>query len=495
MRLKLNTKIILGFGLALSVLLLTSLGAYKSIQQLSFYTRQVEHTNQVLQHTSDLRTKIRDAQTAVRGYLLLGDSTYLLPFNDGFQASKENFDSLQQLVRDNPEQQARLDTLRRMTANERTFLARWTRMPPSPFTARDLVRADQYNLNQLRAVLTRMRNSEEVLLRERMQNQDFFQNTTPVAIVVAAVLAIVIVLWLFVKISSELKANETLQAELSRVNDDTARRIDIIEELADRVVQGDYTVKIRNEDQQDSLGNLATSLNRMTQTLEENFTALENRNKELDQFAYVAAHDLKAPLRGVTTVVKWIEDELASELSPQMSQYLGMMKGRLNRLEDLINGLLAYARAGRAHQAHTEVNVEQLVNSVADMVVPVGFRVLRPDPLPTFLTDRLGLEQVFTNLIGNAVKYHHQSTGTITIGCHDVGRCYEFRVQDDGPGIAPEYHEKIFLIFQTLRDRNTAESTGIGLSIVKKIIDEQKGTIHVESSPGQGATFVFTWPK
>ncbi|MBO0357474.1 CHASE3 domain-containing protein [Hymenobacter sp. BT186] len=495
MRLKLNTKIILGFGLALSVLLLTSLGAYKSIQQLSFYTRQVEHTNQVLQHTSDLRTKIRDAQNAVRNYLLLGDATYLLPFSDGFQASKENFDSLQLLVRDNPEQQARLDSLRRMTANERVFLARWARMAPSPFTARDLVRADQYNLNQLRRVLTRMRSTEEVLLRERMQNQDFYENTTPVAIVVAAVLAIVIVLWLFVKISNELKANQRLQVELSRVNDDTARRIDIIEELADRVVQGDYTVKIRNEDQQDSLGNLATSLNRMTQTLEENFTALQNRNKELDQFAYVAAHDLKAPLRGVTTVVKWIEDELANELSAQMSQYLGMMKGRLNRLEDLINGLLAYARAGRANQEPTEVNVDQLVSNVADMVVPNNFRVLRPDPLPTFLTDRLGLEQVFTNLMGNAVKYHHQPTGTITIGCHDVGRCYEFRVQDDGPGIAPEYHEKIFLIFQTLRDRHTAESTGIGLSIVKKIIDEQKGTIHVESAPNQGTTFVFTWPK
>jgi signal transduction histidine kinase len=139
--------------------------------------------------------------------------------------------------------------------------------------------------------------------------------------------------------------------------------------------------------------------------------------------------------------------------------------------------------------------VAQLVSSVTDMVVPAGFRVVCPDPLPTFLTDRLSLEQVFTNLIGNAVKYHNQLTGTITINCRDLDRGYEFRVQDDGPGIAPEYHEKIFLIFQTLRDRHTVESTGIGLSIVKKIIDEQKGSIYVESEPGQGATFVFTWLK
>ncbi|UOQ67107.1 sensor histidine kinase [Hymenobacter volaticus] len=495
MRLKLNTKIILGFSLALSVLLLTSLGAYKSIQQLSFYTREVQHTNQVLRYTSDLRLRIRDAQMSVRGFLLIGDNNYLLAFRDGFQAVRVDLDSLQELTRDNPEQQSRLDTLRRLVGQEKSFLRQWTVLPPSPEAARDLVIADQNNLNQLNTLLVRLRTSEEDLLRNRMQYQDFYQNTTPFAIIVAAVLAIMIVLWLFLKISRELKANQLLQEELTRVNEDTTRRIDIIEELAERVVQGDYTVKIRSEEQQDSLGNLATSLNRMTQTLEENFTTLKNRNKELDQFAYVAAHDLKAPLRGVTTVLKWIEDELASEISQQMRQYLDMMKGRLSRLEDLINGLLAYARAGRADQAEVQVNVDQLVSEVTEMVVPAGFQVLRPDPLPSFLTDRLSLEQVFTNLIGNAVKYHHQPTGTITIGCRDVGRCYEFRVQDDGPGIAPEYHDKIFLIFQTLRDRHTAESTGIGLSIVKKIIDEQKGTIHVESAVGQGATFVFTWPK
>ncbi|MDF7810074.1 ATP-binding protein [Hymenobacter sp. YC55] len=495
MRLKLNTKIILGFSLALTVLLLTSLGAYKSIEQLSFYTRQVQHTNRVLQYTSDLRIRIRDAQMSVRGFLLIGDNNYLLTFRDGFQSVRVDLDSLQELTRDNPEQQSRLDTLRRLVGQEKSFLRQWTSLPPSPLAARDLVIADQNNLNQLNGMLVRLRASEETLLRDRMQYQDFYQNTTPFAIIMAAVLAVLIVLWLFLKISRELKANQHLQEELTRVNEDTARRIDIIEELAERVVQGDYTVKIRSEKQQDSLGNLATSLNRMTQTLEENFTTLENRNKELDQFAYVAAHDLKAPLRGVTTVLKWIEDELASEISQQMRQYLTMMKGRLNRLEDLINGLLAYARAGRASQAEEQVNVDQLVSEIAEMVVPAGFQVVRPDPLPTFLTNRLSLEQVFTNLIGNAVKYHHKPTGTITIGCRDIGRCYEFRVQDDGPGIAPEYHEKIFLIFQTLRDRHTAESTGIGLSIVKKIIDEQKGTIHVESTVGQGATFVFTWPK
>jgi len=492
---KLSTKILLGFLIALTVLLLTSLMAYRSIGQLAFYTRQVEHTYRVLQHTSELRTRVRDAQTAVRGYLLLADTAQLADYKLNLANSYRSFDSLQMLTRDNPLQQTRLDTLRQLIADEKYLLDKGATVAPTPYAARDLVLADQPTLRQLRHLLNDITATENALLLQRSENRDFYENTTPLTIIVSAVLAILIVLWLFTKISQELRANQRLQIEIGRVNQEINQRIAIIEQLANRVVQGDYSVKISSGKQQDSLGNLATSLNLMTQTLEETFSALQNRNNELDQFAYVASHDLKAPLRGVLTVVKWIEEELAQELSAQMRQYLDMIKGRLSRIEDLINGLLAYARAGRTAQEQEEVNVAQLVAEVIEMVVPRKFKVVVPDSLPTFLADRLSLEQVFTNLLSNAIKYHDTGAGTITIGCRDVGKCYEFRVQDDGPGIAPEYHEKIFLIFQTLRDRHTAESTGIGLSIVKKIIDEQKGSIHVESAAGQGATFVFTWPK
>ncbi|SHL71288.1 sensor histidine kinase [Hymenobacter psychrotolerans] len=495
MRLRLNTKILLGFIIALAVLTLTSLLAYRSIQQLAFYTRQVEHTYQVLQYSSQIRTKVRDVQTAVRDYLLLADSSRLAGYSSSLEGIHQDFDSLQLLTRDNPLQQERLDTLRRLVADERLFLDTWRQVAPTPYAARDLVKDDQARLEQLRKTVANLTATESALLKERNRNQDFYENTTPLAIIGSAVLAVLIVLWLFSKITQELQANERLQQQLAQINEDTAQRIASIEQLAERVVQGDYSVKISSGRQQDSLGNLATSLNLMTQALEDSFTALQNRNKELDQFAYVASHDLKAPVRGVLTVLKWIEDELHSELSTKMQQYLGMMKGRLLRLEDLINGLLAYARVGRTEQKLEEVPVAQLVREVADLVVPAGFQVEIPGDMPTFLTDRLSLQQVFTNLMGNAAKYHDKPTGTIRVSCRDIGRCYEFRVQDDGPGIAPEYHEKIFLMFQTLRDRHTAESTGIGLSIVRKIIDEQKGTIHVESAVGQGAAFVFTWPK
>ncbi|RSK40913.1 sensor histidine kinase [Hymenobacter perfusus] len=494
MGLKLNTKIILGFVIAVGVLLLTSAISWYSIQQLGFYTRQVEHTYQVLENASSLRGHLRDAQSQVRGYLLLNDTTYLPGFETSIPAAQADLLTLQGLTLDNGAQQKRLDSLAASIKEEFAYLRRWTMLTPSAESVRRLVRLDRERQLQLRALIMRVQLEEQELLKERRRRQDFFENTTPAAVVVSAVLAALIVFWLFTKITRELRANEQLQAELARTNDDVARRIQLIESLANRVVQGDYTVKISDQEQ-DTLGNLATSLNHMTQTLDNSFTALENRNRELDQFAYVASHDLKAPLRGVLTVVKWIEDELPHELSDQMRQYLGMMKGRLHRLEDLINGLLAYARAGRTERKLEEVNVHQLVSEVTELVIPPSFRVETPTPLPVFVTDRLSLQQVFTNLMGNAAKYHNRPDGLISVSCRDLGTCFEFRVQDDGPGIAPQFQQKVFLLFQTLRDRDTVESTGIGLSIVKRIIEEQKGTIHIESEEGKGAAFIFTWQK
>ena len=494
MHLKLNTKIILGFSIALSMLMLTSIAAYFSIQQLAYSTRWVEHTYRVLQYTSDLRTRMRDAQSSLRAYLLVNDPSYLNNWDAYLPAALADYDSLRHLTADNPVQLQRLDTLRQLIYYEAKFLGQWRHVKPSPEAAQSLLVEDRHMLERLRSMIARIKESEESLLGHRSARQDFFETTTPLALMVSAVLAILIVLWLFVKISKELRANAQLQVELAQATEDTRRRIQIIEGLADKVVQGDYKVRIRDKEQ-DSLGNLATSLNRMTQTLDGAFDALENRNKELDQFAYVASHDLKAPLRGVITVVKWIEDELPHELSDQMRQYLGMMKGRLARLEDLINGILAYARIGRTQQKLEPVDVNQLVQEVRELGVPAVFTVHVATLLPTFVTDRLSLEQVFTNLMSNAVKYHGPGSGHITISCSETKKYYEFTVADDGPGIAPEYYDKIFLIFQTLRDRNTAESTGIGLSIVKKIIDEQQGSIRVESAPGEGAAFIFTWPK
>ncbi len=495
MALRLNTKILLGFAIALVALVATSVMAFVAIRQLSRYTELVEHSYQVLQQTDDVRIAIRDAQTGMRSYLLVGDPYYLDLYERNAVVMRRKAVALHHLVADRRVQHLRADTLRQLIEGQEQELEFFKKYDPSPEAAQALLLREQQPLRTFKGVVLRLRQHEEYLLKTRNQHQKLFQKLAPAAIGLSAVLAIVIVLWLFGRIADELRANERLRLELTRTNQDTARRIKGIEHLARQVVQGDYTVKIQ-DDGADRLGSLATLLNQMTQALDDAFGKLERRNQELDQFAYVASHDLKAPLRGLGAIVKWIEDEQAAELSPALRTYLTQMKGRLARLEDLINGLLAYARASRTEHPRELVSVAQLARDVADLVVPPDFALELAPGLPTFHTDRLSLQQVFTNLFSNAVKYHGPGgTGRLRLSSRDAGRYYEFRVQDNGPGIAPEHHERIFRLFQTLRDRHTAESTGIGLSIVKRLIDDRQGSIHVESALGQGATFVFTWPR
>jgi len=493
--LRLNTKILLGFAIALSALVATSIMAFVAIRQLSRYTALVEHSYDVLQQTDDVRIAIRDAQTGMRSYLLVGDPFYLDLYQRNGLMMQRKAVALQHLVADERHQRLRADTLRQLIEGQEQELELFKTYDPSPEVAQALLLREQQPLRTFKGVVLRLRQYEERLLKGRNQRQQLFQRLAPLAIGLSAVLAIAIVLWLFGRISAELRANEHLRLELTRNNHDTARRIRGIEHLAQQVVRGDYKVKIQDEGA-DRLSSLARLLNQMTQALDDAFGKLESRNQELDQFAYVASHDLKAPLRGLGSIVKWIEDEQADELSPALRTYLDQMKGRLARLEDLINGLLAYARASRTEHPSEQVSVAQLARDVADLVVPPDFALELAPGLPAFRTDRLSLQQVFTNLFSNAVKYHGAGgTGRLRLSCRDAGRHYEFRVQDNGPGIAPEHHERIFRLFQTLRDRHTAESTGIGLSIVKRLIDDRQGTIHVESALGQGATFVFTWPK
>ncbi|GAC1378185.1 MAG: hypothetical protein NVS3B25_07690 [Hymenobacter sp.] len=493
---KSDTKIIVGFALAVGVLLLTAAASFWSIRGLKVQTERVEHTYQVLQEAETITAVLKDAQAGTRGYLLTGDTVYLRPYSMATHQLPASLERMQALTVDNADQRARLDSLRQLVEQEFRILRPLTEIKKamSRSAMQTLLDTDRQTLRQVRILYARIKSSEMALLAQRSALQDVFEKATPIVVLVSAVLAVLIVVWLVMQIVQELGDNRRLQQELADINAEVSRRIAQIRTLAEQVVQGDYSVQIPDT-AADNLGGLAASLNRMTQTLDASFSALEKRNQELDQFAYVASHDLKAPLRGVTTIVKWIEDELAAELSPQLRTYLNQMKGRLARLEDLINGLLAYARVGRTAQTHETVDVVQLLGDVAELVVPPDFTLHLGPNLPTFLTDRLGLQQVFTNLLSNAVKYHQRGAGHLAVTCREAGPAYEFRVQDDGPGIASEHHHKIFLLFQTLRDRNTAESTGIGLSIVQKIIAEHHGTIRVESAPGQGAGFIFTWPR
>lgn len=226
--------------------------------------------------------------------------------------------------------------------------------------------------------------------------------------------------------------------------------------------------------------------------LEKALEELERSNRELDQFAYAASHDLRAPLRGISNLVTWLEEDHGESLNAEAKDYLRLMRSRVGRLETLIEGLLEFSRIGRVRSSMAETNVEEMVREVNDLLSPPeGIRIDIETPLPSLRTERLRLRQVFHNLLGNAVKYARSRVG---VGAEKEGAFYRFHVSDDGEGIPREYQAKIWGIFQRLETREDVEGTGIGLAMVKKIVEDQGGRAWVVSKHGEGATFYFQWP-
>ncbi len=223
---------------------------------------------------------------------------------------------------------------------------------------------------------------------------------------------------------------------------------------------------------------------------------LERSNNELDQFAYVTSHDLKAPLRAIANLSQWIEEDISEQLSDDTRKQMDLLRSRVKRMEALIDGILRYSRVGRIDVDVETVDVAKMLDEIIEsQVLPDGLSIDVGPDMPVFEAASIHMQQVFANLISNAIKYHDREDGHIEITAADAGELYEFTVADDGPGIAPEFHEKIFQIFQTLQAKDSRESTGVGLTLVKKIVEEQGGSIRLESGEGQGATFRFTWPK
>lgn len=449
-------------------------------------TSYISNSESVIRNSNMLHKEMIEMQSSFRGFLLTGQESFLKPYYEGITSVPELMIQQKNLV-SSEMQVDLLDSIfftHRLWVDYATDLIRY-KLDTFPEASRKYQELFETKLkmevgkklnDKIRSIFLKFDNNEYQLRQERRSRlQHSIQRTRTIT------LALTLVSILLAAISS-LFFIRTI-----------TKRISKMVTFAERISKGNFAVMKDNK--KDELNELFLSLNSMSETLERNFKDLTKKNKELDQFAYVVSHDLKAPLRGIKNIVGWIEEDHENEVTPGVKQNLELIKGRTSRLENMINGLLEYARIGKIKKGNVNVNTDHLVRDLLSFLVPKHYIVVIVGKLPVLMTEKLHIEQVFTNLLSNAVKYNNNVQPKISIYSEEMTDHYKFTIEDNGPGIEKEYFERIFIIFQTLQERDAFESTGVGLAIVKKIVEDYKGTIHVEAEVGKGTRFIFTWPK
>jgi light-regulated signal transduction histidine kinase (bacteriophytochrome) len=223
---------------------------------------------------------------------------------------------------------------------------------------------------------------------------------------------------------------------------------------------------------------------------------LEKANTELDQFAYAASHDLRAPLRGISNLATWIDEDLPETTDPAIKDQLRMLKLRAARMDRLINGLLELARVGRARQKVERIDVTALLHETIELANPrEASRIMMIGELPTVVGERAALQQVFLHLIANALQHAGRDDVVIRLSAIERGDEWELVVEDNGAGIPLEHHARVWQLFQTLQSRDAVDTTGIGLAIVRKQVESNGGRVWIDPETTAGAAIRFTWPK
>ncbi|BBD60821.1 two-component sensor histidine kinase [Nostoc sp. HK-01] len=287
-------------------------------------------------------------------------------------------------------------------------------------------------------------------------------------------------------------ANQALQIEITErklVENELRQYKERLEEL---VEQRTAELATANKQLQMEIVQRQNSQERMSKLLQD----LKNTNQELNDFAYIVSHDLKAPLRGIGLLSEWLLNDYADKFDEEGKGLVNRLINRVKKLQNLIDGILEYSRVGRIREDKIQIDLNDLVRDVIETLAPnKNIQIEITKPLPIIYGEKVKLEQVFQNLLSNAIKFIDKPQGQILVDCTEEDDYWQISVTDNGIGIEEKYFTKIFQIFQKLSTTDDSESTGIGLSIVKKIVEMYGGSIWLESTVNQGSTFFFTIKK
>ncbi|MCD6679400.1 MAG: ATP-binding protein [Burkholderiaceae bacterium] len=449
--LPLDRKVLLGFGFAVLVVLLVGAFSYLTTVRFVGSAREALLNAELVTPLKRVLAFTYETEAAQRSFLYTGERSNLAQRDAAIESTRRTLDELRRLARNDPALLARIDRLvpivearlrmldevlaarERSDAESRTLVARGLGREEMAILAHEVNAIADEQHAQLRA------NAEAARSQGNRIYSIFF-----------VALAGVVALLLFLQhaIRREIASRQAAHAEL------------------------------------------AASEAKQAQLLRE----LQAANEELANFAYIASHDLKAPLRAIASLAQWISTDYADRFDDAGREQIALLLGRVKRMDRLIDGILQYSRVGRVREARTVVDLNEIVAETVDLLAPPAHVHVKVGRLPTLTIERTRAQQLFQNLIGNAIQYSDKPQGEVSVDCRRVAGEWQFTVRDNGPGIESRHFDRIFQMFQSLAPRDHRESTGIGLSLVKKIVETHGGRIWVESKIGSGSVFHFTLP-
>ncbi|MFE9955663.1 ATP-binding protein [Micromonospora sp. NPDC005299] len=487
--------------LGMTVLVLTGggVGAVALSHTAAVSNRLADHISPARTAVSRLESGLLEQVAAVRGYVVTGDPEVLRPYDEGVAAERATAQRARDLLAGEPDARRELDTAlvlaERWRAEYPARLIAARRAGTGAAELAPVVRQAGVAFEAAQAALTGLEarlDREQAAGRADLDGARALRDLLFVAIL-ATLLLSSIVISVLVR-TTVLRPLDRLGASVRRVAGgdfehrlapegpaDIARLTADVETMRQRVVDALHTSR-RHRD-----------------ALEQQAAELRRSNEDLEQFAYVASHDLQEPLRKVASFCQMLHRRYADQLDDRARQYIGYAVDGATRMQNLINDLLAFSRIGRVYSDDREVDLAavlaQAESNLSHPIAEAGAEIVA-DRLPVVHGDPTLLTMLWQNLLGNAVKFRHPDRAPrVRVAVTEDEAGWEFAVADNGIGVDPRYADKIFLIFQRLHPRGSYDGTGIGLAICKKIIEYHGGTLRLDDGYAEGARFVFTLPR
>lgn len=461
MKAKVKSRITTLFWLSTVIIGMIYVLAYLSLSQRETAGNLVNHTYQVKEQIEIVQSHLKDAETGQRSYLITGDSQYLPFYRAAMQRQKDSLAALQRLTRDNPIQQQNLTRLSSLIEQRKTLLQEeiWLQRNNRNYLARKHFLAGQgmATMNAIRQQTQQMKTEEDRLLNLRERQTKIANNQILFILGLSAIAVLAMIATAF-----------NLYHHLNRH----------LEAL----------VTERTEE-------LANSQRATTEYAQK----LEQSNQELLQFAAVASHDLKAPLRKIASFSEMLRNDTENSISPTSQDYLERIEHSITRMQALIDDFLALSKVNSKTLPFQPVQLSQVVSEAVTNLqesLTAHQGTVEFGDLPTVMGDETQLVQMLQNLIENGLKYHREECPPVVkISSIPLTRqTCEITVEDNGIGIDKAYQNRIFNIFERLHSQNDFPGTGIGLAIVKKIIERHQGSVRVESNINHGSRFILTLP-